>query len=129
MTGTEWLTVSLPSLQKNRYNREKENYTVQKAYDKKMGDYYIEIWGSYAGCNSENYIAMLRMPVQSIKESIAISNRFIAYVGLAVGCTSIVVAYVFSSYITKPVKELSNIAERVAEMDLQPDIQATIRVR
>ena len=95
----------------------KENYTVQKAYDKKMGDYYIEIWGSYAGCNSENYIAMLRMPVQSIKESIAISNRFIAYVGLAVGCTSIVVAYVFSSYITKPVKELSNIAERVAEMD------------
>lgn len=60
---------------------------------------------------------MLRMPVQSIKESIAISNRFIAYVGLAVGCTSIVVAYVFSSYITKPVKELSNIAERVAEMD------------
>ena len=95
----------------------KENYTVQKAYDKKMGDYYIEIWGSYAGCNSENYIAMLRMPVQSIKESIAISNRFIAYVGLAVGCISIVVAYVFSSYITKPVKELSNIAERVAEMD------------
>ena len=95
----------------------KENYTVQKAYDKKMGAYYIEIWGSYAGCNSENYIAMLRMPVQSIKESIAISNRFIAYVGLAVGCTSIVVAYVFSSYITKPVKELSNIAERVAEMD------------
>ena len=95
----------------------KENYTVQKAYDKKMGDYYIEIWGSYAGCNSENYIAMLRMPVQSIKESIAISNRFIAYVGLAVGCTSIVVAYVFSSYIIKPVKELSNIAERVAEMD------------
>lgn len=95
----------------------KENYTVQKAYDKKMGDYYIEIWGSYAGCNSENYIAMLRMPIQSIKESIAISNRFIAYVGLAVGCTSIVVAYVFSSYITKPVKELSNIAERVAEMD------------
>ena len=95
----------------------KENYTVQKAYDKKMGDYYIEIWGSYAGCNSENYIAMLRMPVQSIKESIAISNRFIAYVGLAVGCTSIVVANVFSSYITKPVKELSNIAERVAEMD------------
>ena len=95
----------------------KENYTVQKAYDKKMGDYYIEIWGSYAGCNSENYIAMLRMPVQSIKESIAISNRFIAYVGLAVGCTSIVVAYVFSSYITKPEKELRNIAERVAEMD------------
>lgn len=90
-----------------------DSYTVQKAYDKKMGDYYLEIWGNFSNGN----IAMMRMPIQSIKESISISNRFIAYVGFIVICISVIVSYIFSNYITKPIKELSRVAERVSEMD------------
>lgn len=90
-----------------------DNYTVQKAYDKKMGDYYFEIWGTF----SDGNVAMMRMPIQSIKDSIDISNRFVAYVGLFVASFSIIVSYIFSSYITKPVKELSLVAERMSEMD------------
>lgn len=90
-----------------------DNYTVQKAYDTRMNDYYLEIWGTFSNGN----IAMMRMPIQSIKESIDISNKFIAYVGLLVACISVIVSYIFSSYITRPIKELGNVAERMSEMD------------
>lgn len=90
-----------------------DNYTVQKAYDTRMNDYYLEIWGTFSNGN----IAMMRMPIQGIKESINISNKFIAYVGILVACIGIIVAYIYSSYITRPVKELSNVAERMSEMD------------
>ena len=90
-----------------------DNYTIQNAYDKRMGDYYLEIWGTFSNGN----VAMMRMPIQSIRDSIEISNRFIAYVGLIVALLSVIVSYVFSSYITKPVKELSSVAERMSEMD------------
>lgn len=90
-----------------------DNYTIQNAYDKRMRDYYLEIWGTFSNGN----VAMMRMPIQSIKDSIEISNRFIAYVGFIVALLSIIVSYVFSSYITKPVKELSSVAERMSEMD------------
>ncbi|MBO5459409.1 MAG: HAMP domain-containing protein, partial [Lachnospira sp.] len=44
-------------------------------------------------------------------------NTFITYVGLGILVIGIIAAYVFSVYITRPIKQLSNIAERMAKLD------------
>ncbi len=92
---------------------EEANYTLQRAYDSRLlGDYY-ELWGTL---DSGDFI-MMRMAVQGIKDNVAISNKFIMYIGLFVLLIGLVVAFVFSNYFTHPIKELSGIAARMAEMD------------
>lgn len=105
--------VFMPDGIKSEVIMQGDNYTVQKAFDRRLNDYYIELVGSLTDGN----IAMLRMPIGSIKESVRISNRFIAYVGIFILILSVVFVYLYSAWITKPVKSLSNIAERMSELD------------
>lgn len=102
-----------PQRDKVQVIEQNERYTLQLAYDANMGDNYLEIWGMYADGN----IAMLRMPVKSINASVGISNKFVAYVGLVVLMVGLLIVYYLSSAVTKPVKELSEIAERMSELD------------
>jgi len=89
------------------------NYTLQKIYDSRLNDHYLEIWGSL----STGDVILIRLPMQSITDSVQITNEFIQYVGIAVIFLGVIIAYFFSNYITKPIKELSSIAERMAEQD------------
>lgn len=92
---------------------ERERYTLQKVYDSRLGDDYYELWGTLDNGDS----IMMRMAVQGIKDNVSISNKFITIVGICILFVGIIVSYVFSSYITKPIKQLSNLAERMAGMD------------
>ncbi len=90
-----------------------DSYTMQKVYDSRLSDYYLELWGNM----SDNAMIMMRLPLQSIKDSVNVTNTFITYIGLGVILLSVLLAYIFSAYITKPIKELSQIAERMSELD------------
>jgi signal transduction histidine kinase len=57
------------------------------------------------------------MAIQGIKDNVKISNTFITYVGIVILILGIGAAYGFSAYITNPIKELSNIAERMSKLD------------
>lgn len=90
-----------------------DNYTLQKVYDERLGDYYLEIWGTL----DNGYSIILRTPIQGIKDNVNISTTLIKYVGGAILVVGIIAAFVVSTYITRPIKQLSNIAERMSEMD------------
>lgn len=90
-----------------------DNYTLQKVYDERLGDYYLEIWGTL----DNGYSIILRTPIQGIKDNVNISTTLIKYVGGAILAVGIIVAFVVSTYITRPIKQLSNIAEKMSEMD------------
>lgn len=90
-----------------------DRYTVQKVYDNRLLDDYIELWGAL---NNGNFI-LIRTPIQGIKDNVHISNTFITYIGIGTLIIGIVAAFVLSSYISKPIKQLSNIAERMSELD------------
>lgn len=90
-----------------------DNYTIQKVYDLRLNDYYLEIWGTIS---TGDYI-LIRLPMQSIENSVRITNTFIQYISLAVILLGILIVYIFSRYITKPIKELSTIAERMSDLD------------
>lgn len=90
-----------------------DNYTLQKVYDERLGDYYLEIWGTL----DNGYSIILRTPIQGIKDNVNISTTLIKYVGGAILAVGIISAFVVSTYITRPIKQLSNIAEKMSEMD------------
>ena len=90
-----------------------DNYTLQKVYDERLGDYYLEIWGTL----DNGYSIILRTPIQGIKDNVNISTTLIKYVGGAILVVGIIAAFVVSTYITRPIKQLSNIAEKMSEMD------------
>ncbi len=90
-----------------------EKYTLQKVYDERLSDDYYELWGTLDnGCS-----IMMRVAIQGIKDNVSIFNQFVTYIGLAILGVGIVAAYIFSGYISKPIKQLSNLAERMADMD------------
>lgn len=91
-----------------------DKYTLQKVYDERLGDYYLEIWGTL----DNGYSIILRTPIQGIKDNVNISTTLIKYVGGAILIVGIISAFVVSTYITRPIKQLSDIAERMSEMDL-----------
>ena len=90
-----------------------DRYTVHKVYDNRLLDDYIELWGTL---NNGNFI-LIRTPIQGIKDNVHISNTFITYIGIGTLIIGIVAAFVLSSYISRPIKQLSNIAERMSELD------------
>lgn len=90
-----------------------DRYTVQKVYDNRLLDDYIELWGTL---NNGNFI-LIRTPIQGIKDNVHISNTFITYIGIGTLIIGIVAGFVLSSYISRPIKQLSNIAERMSELD------------
>ena len=90
-----------------------DKYTVQKVYDSRLLDDYIELWGTL---DNGNFI-LIRTPIQGIKDNVHISNTFITYIGIGTLIIEIIAAFVLSSYISRPIKQLSNIAERMSELD------------
>jgi hypothetical protein len=90
-----------------------DKYTVQKVYDSRLLDDYIELWGTL---DNGNFI-LIRTPIQGIKDNVHISNTFITYIGIGTLIIGIIAAFVLSSYISRPIKQLSNIAERMSELD------------
>ena len=49
-------------------------------YDERLGDYYLEIWGTL----DNGYSIILRTPIQGIKDNVNISTTLIKYVGGAI---------------------------------------------
>ncbi len=90
-----------------------DKYTVQKVYDNRLLDDYIELWGTL---DNGNFI-LIRTPIQGIKDNVHISNTFITYIGIGTLLIGIIAAFILSSYISKPIKQLSDIAERMSELD------------
>ena len=92
---------------------QKENYTMQKSYDSRLGADFYELWGTIG---NGDFIIM-RTAVQSIKDNVDISNKLITYMGIAILAIGIIVSIIFSSVFTKPILKLSEIAKRMADMD------------
>ena len=90
-----------------------ESYELRKATDPVNKFDYIEMWGEFSNGN----VFLLRSPLESIRESVGITNRFLAYIGVGVILISIMLVWYFSSKITRPVLELAALSQRMANLD------------
>ena len=100
--------------EKNELILETENYTIQKSYYNRSNSYYLECWGFFS---DNQTIFIMSMPLESIAESVDLSNRFLGYVGLAalvIGCIAI---YLVTRRVTSPILQLADISERMSRLD------------
>ena len=93
--------------------KENDNYVIQKTQDFKDKVDYLEIWGAF----NTGYYFMIRIPMESIRDSVRTSNEFLGYfivIGLAV---SMILISWMSRKITTPLQELTELSKRMADLD------------
>ena len=92
-----------------------EKYEIQIATDDRINTDFLEMWGVLDNGN----LFLLRCPLESIRESVNLANRFLAYVGFGAAIVSAVIVLIISGKITKPIKEVTEISERMIHLDFE----------
>lgn len=100
---------------------EYENYKIQQTFDPARDGMYLESWGFFSD-NSTAFI--MSTPLSSIRESVELSNRFLAYVGLAVAGFGAVVISLLTKRMTTPINDLSAVSEKMSHLDFDVKFQA-----
>ena len=93
--------------------RETDNYKMQIVTDVRTQTEYIEMWGVL----DNGYLFMIRSALEGIRDSVAISNQFLTYVGVAAILASALLVVWLTNRITKPILELADISERMKHLD------------
>ena len=92
-----------------------EDREVKFYNDQNTGLGYLEMYGRI---NNEAYFIM-RVPLESIRQNVLISNRFFIYITSITLVLSTVIMWIISRQFTKPIKKLVRISERMCELDFQ----------
>jgi signal transduction histidine kinase len=97
------------------YLAETDNYYMASEVDNLTSTEYLEMWGVLDNGN----LFLINSPLESIRESVKISNRFLAYVGLFTTVLSAILMWLVSARISKPIMELKDISERMTALDFE----------
>lgn len=104
--------------------REYDNYMIQKTFDPLSKTFYLESWGFF----SDNAtIFIMTMPMESIHESAAISTRFLMFVGIVVILVGSILIYFITRHITMPIKRLSELSEKMSNLDFDARYETSRR--
>lgn len=95
--------------------KENDNYQVFKSYDERIGSYYLELFGRI---DSGDFIYM-STNYQSMRESVSVSNRFLAYIGVIAVLISGILLFLIGNNFTKPIVYLTDIAKRMSQLDFE----------
>lgn len=76
---------------------------------------YLEMYGRLKSGIS----FIMRTPIESIRESAKIANRFFAYVGILGTIAGGIIIWFVSRKITRPILELNTISERMVHLDFE----------
>ena len=92
---------------------ETDQYELFNVFDERIDSNYIELVGGITG----DYWVYLRSNYESIRESAAISNEFLTYVGILVTILCVIIMIFLSNHYTKPILKLAQIAKKMENLD------------
>lgn len=90
-----------------------KQYQLLKKTDIRLDSEYLVL----VGVLENGDMVLMRTAVESIRESAAISNRFLLFAGAAAIVASILVAFFTTRHITKPLQQLTDISKRMVDLD------------
>ncbi len=90
-----------------------DTYEMHLKMDERTQFVYLDMWGVLDNGN----LFLFRSPLEGIQESVALANRFLAYVGIGSAILSALIILLVSRKITEPVMELTRISERMKHLD------------
>ena len=90
-----------------------DQYEMNIIRDARTQQEYVDMWGVLDNGN----LFLFRSPLESIRQSVAVANRFLAYVGMGSVLVSALVIWLVSRKVTEPIMELTQISERMIHLD------------
>ncbi len=91
------------------------NYYLANVMDKSTYTEYLEMWGVLDNGN----LFLIRSPIESIRDSVKLSNQFLAYVGFIATVISAALIWFVTTRITRPIMELKNISEQMTKLNFE----------
>lgn len=76
---------------------------------------YLVMWGNF----EDGSQFLMRSPLESMRESAAISNRFLIYIGSVLILAAGALVWYFSKKLTDPIRELANLSDKMANLDFE----------
>lgn len=70
---------------------------------------------------------ILRTPLESIRESVAVANRFFAYAGIVGTAAGAVIIWIVTGKIARPIRELNRISEQMVHLDFEAKYEGNSR--
>lgn len=113
--GRQLLDNLFGRVEKNEILEEKNGSIMQIAFDQRTQTEYIEMWGILKNGN----IYLMRSALEGIKDSVAIANRFLTYVGFSAVFLSAIIIFYVSQKITEPILELASISGKMTHLDFE----------
>ena len=105
-------TKAVPKTQ-HKVIEQNDAYTIQIVNDDRMQTEFIEMWGTL----DNGYLFLVRSPLESIKDSAQISNRFLIYIVSFAIVLSILLSFFLSKRITEPIREITRVSEKMKGLD------------
>ena len=101
------------STNKGETIEEAEKFTIRQMQDSRSGITYILL----SAVLDNGYLLYIRIPINSIQESVKISNNFLYLMaGFTILISAVIVSYVSRKF-TDPILELNAIAKKMANLD------------
>lgn len=97
-----------------------KQYQLLKKTDTRLDSEYLVL----VGVLENGDMVLMRTAVESIRESAAISNRFLLFAGAAAIVASILVAFFTTRHITKPLQQLTDISKRMVDLDFNAEYES-----
>lgn len=89
-----------------------DEYVLYRVSDTRLSSTQIECIGSW-----ENGFYIISTSLEGIRESVSVTNHFLAYVGLAGILIGGIVVYFVSRRLTRPILQLAALSEQMAELN------------
>ena len=100
--------------------KQTQTYTIQRKLEPLLNIYFLEMWGTLG---SGGYF-MLRIPFSSIRVNARISNTFLFYFSIVALIAGILLALFLARRISRPVRELTELSSRMADLDFEARYQS-----
>ena len=92
-----------------------DQYQMLQAQDPWNETEYLVMWGNF----EDGSQFLMRSPLESMRESAAISNRFLIYIGCILICVAGVLVWYFSKKLTEPILELAALSDQMANLNFE----------
>ncbi len=90
-----------------------DQYSIILTKDIRSGSDYIEMWGTLDSGN----IFLIRSAIESIDNSVSITNRFLGYMSVVAIIVCAIVITLVSKKITHPILDLADISEKMTNLE------------
>ena len=90
-----------------------DDYEISQSYDPWNENDYLDMWGQMG--TGEQFL--LRSPLEGIRESAQISNRFLIYIGSVLGVLALILVWYLAKRMTRPLQELTALSDKMANLD------------